>query len=392
MHEAAAGSWQNVNTHEYTPSHVMYLRQADLIQKHELFNGCSASWDTARNETQTLDIEKVQAAIAERWEIVSTSAEPIIKDGTAWTRFGALVWIDDDTLCGISCTGTRVSFEFNSSKFDTKKVEALIEELQEELFIPFEKIEVEKDSFRIKFWTLSPQGAKANQRDLLGPDWEDITHNYEEEVRSQLEQLMSLETWDPSRGRLVLWSGDPGTGKTYALRALAKKLAPWCETSYIVDPEKFFGTGGGYMLDVLTSATNRNPFPYDNEENEPEKWHLVLLEDCGEYLKPEAANTTGQALSRLLNVVDGMVGQGLNIILLITTNEEHGKLHEAVSRPGRCSHLLEFKALSVEDANNWLLAQGSEKTVEKATTLASLYSFLHDTEEAREPVGFGFGG
>ena len=48
----------------------------------------------------------------------------------------------------------------------------------------------------------------------------------------------------------------------------------------------------------------------------------------------DAKERTGQALSRFLNVVDGLIGQGLRLLVLVTSNEELGKLHPAVSRPG----------------------------------------------------------
>ena len=36
-----------------------------------------------------------------------------------------------------------------------------------------------------------------------------------------------------------------------------------------------------------------------------------MLEDTGELLDPDAKTVIGQGLSRFLNVVDGLIGQGL---------------------------------------------------------------------------------
>jgi hypothetical protein len=46
---------------------------------------------------------------------------------------------------------------------------------------------------------------------------------------------------------------------------------------------------------------------------------MIVLEDCGDLI----ANTThaGAATARLLNLADGLVGQGLKLIVCITTNE-----------------------------------------------------------------------
>ena len=51
----------------------------------------------------------------------------------------------------------------------------------------------------------------------------------------------------------------------------------------------------------------------------------TLVADAG------AHADVGQGLARLLNVCDGMVGQGLRILILLTTNEDLGTMHPATS-------------------------------------------------------------
>jgi hypothetical protein len=63
-------------------------------------------------------------------------------------------------------------------------------------------------------------------------------------------------------------------------------------------------------------------------------WRLLLLEDCDELIRSGAKEATGQALSRLLNLTDGLLGQGRNVLVAITTNEDIARLHPAVTRPG----------------------------------------------------------
>jgi hypothetical protein len=71
----------------------------------------------------------------------------------------------------------------------------------------------------------------------------------------------------------------------------------------------------------------------------------IILEDSGELLTVGAKERTGQALSRFLHVVDGLIGQGLRILILATSNEALGKLHHAVSRPGRCVNKISVSTL-----------------------------------------------
>ena len=53
------------------------------------------------------------------------------------------------------------------------------------------------------------------------------------------------------RGRLIVWRGAPGTGKTWALRALAGAWRDWCGVHYILDPLTLLSADPRYLLDVL---------------------------------------------------------------------------------------------------------------------------------------------
>jgi hypothetical protein len=98
----------------------------------------------------------------------------------------------------------------------------------------------------------------------------------------------------------------------------------------------------------------------------------------------------GQGLSRFLNVVDGLIGQGLRILVLVTTNEEIKKLHPAVARPGRCAANVSFGPLSQDEADAWLGERGADATVDGAATIAQLYALAGDGGGAAQPsVGFG---
>ena len=90
----------------------------------------------------------------------------------------------------------------------------------------------------------------------------------------------------------------------------------------------------------------------------PRRWRLLILEDTGELLSADAKSQTGQGLSRMLNVADGLVGQGFPTLILVTTNDEIRALHPAIARPGRCASHIEFEALSDPEASGWLKGRG----------------------------------
>ena len=128
------------------------------------------------------------------------------------------------------------------------------------------------DRTRVKFWSADEYedelGGRPSQHLSTSP-WAAIVQNYPAATRPDLEKLMKRDG-PANSGRLILWHGEPGSGKTHAIRALAHEWRNWCTLEYVTDPELFLGLGASYLLRTLNARGSGT-----------QEHRLIVLEDWG---------------------------------------------------------------------------------------------------------------
>jgi hypothetical protein len=233
--------------------------------------------------------------------------------------------------------------------------------------------ELREGTVSVSFWNAAIERGdyrpRRESQTMRVPQWQTIAANYPERVRPELANAMRLQESRMPASRLMLWRGLPGTGKTWAVRSLMREWMEWCTFHYVVDPAAFF-SNSTYMLSLLSKVSE-----VGQSEDGDRKWSLIILEDAGEFIAMDSRHQYGQALAKLLNLCDGLLGQGQKLLFLITTNEEVQNLHPAIVRHGRCLTNLEFPEFSESEAHKWLESHGCCATLpSKRLTLSDLFA------------------
>lgn len=206
-----------------------------------------------------------------------------------------------------------------------------------------------------EFWFMGAEGPSSVTQYLDVTPWSDVRSNYTPKVQESLDVLTALDkTPEAAAGRIILFHGPPGTGKTNLIKVLASEWYKWASPQVVLDPERFLGSAG-YLLSVASASYDRKP--------------LIILEDSGELVRKHSKQEGGQAVSRLLNMADGLATQWSDALFLITTNENIGELNEALTRKGRCLAVIEVGKLSAEQSSEWLGRKVHEEMI-----LSDLYA------------------
>lgn len=324
-------------------------------------------------------LEDVPESLAGRWKLV---VEALQADG-GWTLtlsqrdetpFRSGVWSGTSRRAlrvGLSAAGVRAT----SYAEDDLQAESALGVLDSALAAA-RCPRVDQDQIPMMIWSRDGAGMEGRTCVVPCPSWEDIRSNYPG-CSEGLDWLMGRRR-PFDEGRIVFWHGASGTGKTFAIRAL---MRAWRRMSVelIVDPEAFLGSPQ-YLRELVAHRPRRGALlgrtPVGGSDKE--RGRLFVLEDAGSLLLDGSRFELGPSVARLLNLTDGLLGQGLRIVFLVTTNEPLGAIDPALTRPGRCLQALGFPTFDQEQARSWLESHGcADPVAPSGSTLADLYAQKH---------------
>lgn len=168
---------------------------------------------------------------------------------------------------------------------------------------------------------------------------------------------------------MVILHGIPGSGKTFYLRHLACTNTK--VTFLFMDSNLLSQAGSASFISFLLDNKNC----------------VILLEDCETILQERTSGN--DLLKTLLNLSDGILGDGLNIKFICTFNADLSNIDKAVLRKGRLVYKYEFKELCAEKANALAKSLGKPEP-NKDIAICEIYNTDDNNGEipVRNKVGF----
>lgn len=173
-----------------------------------------------------------------------------------------------------------------------------------------------------------------------------------------------------AKSGLMLFHGNPGTGKTSFIKSLIRKNEA---TKFIYMPNQMFSQ--------IEAPSFINFFANHQDS-------IIVIEDAEALLTERKEGNT--SISTLLNLTDGMLGEALRIKVICTFNCDINQIDSALKRKGRLKFSYDFKELSIDKTNALLIKAGHKHTSEEPMVLTDIINFDIDQYEKEEKTTIGF--
>lgn len=253
-----------------------------------------------------------------------------------------------------------------------------------------------------------------------------VRENYHDSVLDAYDRTVKEFSTDDSDGFISIFSGPPGTGKSYIIRSLIDSIK---NSLFLYVPASMISSFSGpsllRVISDLSEEINDDELPnlievqskinsveineegssidllerkmeiYQSPLDRKKKNKIVLvLEDADDVLAPRS-QTDMAGINSILNLTDGILGKILNIRIIATTNTKAKEFDEAITRPGRLCAQSIVGTLSREHAQRIVDRESGGKgprLPEGKYTLAEAYKIAKDENYlkgiSKKKVGF----
>jgi hypothetical protein len=219
---------------------------------------------------------------------------------------------------------------------------------------------------------------------------QDTLHGYDKVVKD-------IKSSNPI-GRLAIFDGHPGTGKTYLIRALLNDLPDF---KFLILPSNMMSDmTGPQLLSTLIDEARSQQAAIRECDSKPQSGYIspsftkkeeivtirplvLVIEDADSCLSSRASDNIS-AISSILNLSDGIIGNLLDLRIVATTNAEVENIDQAIMRRGRLSARVEVGTLDANMAQKVYERIGGTGMFNmednKYVPLSNIYASFKDTE------------
>lgn len=369
------------------------------------------------------------------------------KEKNSELKLNYIDYYDEETLCSIDTSNKRIKRVYLNIKTFKDSIIPEIKEFFDKFESKYKESEEVDQSSEIFVMISSQTGISFSN--VGQPKEKLVETNYPQDVLDSFDYISDqLQQQNPD-GRLVIYHGEPGTGKTFLIEGIMDRvknsifvLVPSDYLASLNNPnflpalidlkdeigfENEIGEEGEDDFHVeLNRSTSVDSIFYDDEdletwddilesqeaeaeEKKKKRKHgsiILVVEDADANLaKRDGFNSN--IISSVLNFADGILGRSLDLRIICTTNLESMELDEAIERPGRLLKKVYVGKLSEQEAircyRNILNMSEEEqisdenlKILKRGVSVAEVYKLANNEKEAKavlkkkETKKFGF--
>ena len=300
-------------------------------------------------------------------EFKSEDNTPIFK-----TNLEGFIIRDDARFIYINCYRDYIHIDAicESLNSDIEKVKDMVKYIYDKYMAPYlipgaqlGVIKYEYDTFSVKYHNITDQ-TDLNMDLHYNDDFSDADTHIK-------------DTLNTEGSGLIILHGKQGTGKTNYIRHLISQV----DRPFIYVPDFLVGQFASPTFIAFLQHL---------------KGVVLILEDCENILlSRDMTNEATPALSTILNMADGLLGDILNIKFICTFNTNTTRIDPALLRKGRLDYMYEFKPLSDDKAVKLgqMIGVDAEQIKElKDKTLANIYNISQNNnvqDKTKKPqIGF----